>query len=332
MPEAANGIGIAQVGYTGTDEDRDRWLTARIWLQRNAVAFDLSRPYRHHCYDLSGSEPKDFLLSDDRYDVLVIHDIWGLTGHGHIAAGGAGMSENHGVAAWATRIAQSGTRFVFLFGGDHGLHGLAGGFTPIAVPAHGMLTVLAAHPWQNPPTATQPIAYREMNQMRLDCLPELLGNRSLDLSYTAASSSHLLALCDMPNLTHLRLVGTAVSDADGPILASCHHLRTLCLDETPISGRILCDVRRLTALRCLSLNETGIDDDGVACLDGLPGLAWLSMVGTTIGDRSVPSLGTISTLTSLSLVGTRMTHRGIEQLRHALPRCAIDAPIANGAP
>ena len=331
MPETPDGIGVAQVGYTGTDEDRDRWLTARIWLQRSAAPFDLSWPYRDTCYDLSGNDPTDFLASDYRYDIVVIHDIWGWAGHGHPAVGGAAMSDKHSISAWATRIVQSGARFVFLFGGDHGLGGLADCFVAIAVPTHGMLTVLVAQPWCASPAASQPIAYRDMNQARLDLLPALFGNRSIDLSYTAATSSRLRPLSDMPNLTQLRLVGTAVSDADGPLLASCHRLRTLCLDETPISGRILHDIGRLTALRCLSLNETGIDDDGVAFLSGLPDLAWLSMVGTAIGDSSVSSLGKIGTLTALSLVGTRMTQRGIDRLRHLLPKCAIDAPIASAA-
>jgi hypothetical protein len=333
MPVATADPAIAHVGWTNSEDDRDRWLAVQIWLSRNDPPLhtavqprELPRALRSQVFDLTGDAPRDFLASDSHFDIVVVHNIWGSIETSLAASGGAAVSSRHSGVAWATRLTTAAARYVFLFGGDHcigDLQRLEAWYSIISVPAQGTLCVLAARPWIGSAAATQPVSYNDMTQARWDSVRQLECNEALDLSYTDAHGKRLGRIEQMRNLKDLRLVGTPISNRDTAMIARCHGLRTLCLDETGISNGALMHLGRMTELECLSLNHTRIDGEGVRHLAELPHLQWLSMIGTGVGDDAVEDIGKHRYLTSLSIVGTRMTPAGLRRLRSLLPTCAI---------
>ena len=62
MPNNAPGgaVRVAHVGFTGSDDDRDRTLAARLWLGRNDPTF-AQRPWVPDAIYLNGPPRRDFL-------------------------------------------------------------------------------------------------------------------------------------------------------------------------------------------------------------------------------------------------------------------------------
>ena len=327
---------VAHVGCTGTDEDRDRRLEIAIWLRRNDAEF-----YRawfepgpepsviEDFIDLNGKPPRDFLLEDLHYEVVVTHNLWGFPSESELGGyGPASASVHHGEAQWRQRLESSGARYIFLFGSDFSVGNLSRdlqGYDSYFVPSTLFLTVMVAHPRARQLTAAKErISYRDMTGARLEHLPDLIGNCSLDLSYTGVTGRHLALLKEMPRLEDLRLVGTAVGDNDLALIAPCLALRRLNLDATGVSSAGLAHLQNLRALECLSVNETNVDDAGLTHLQHLPRLQWLSLVGTPISDAGLDCLASLKSLRSLTLVQTRTTAARVERLRKDLPDCAVD--------
>ena len=327
---------VAHVGYTSTDEDRDRLIETSIWLRRNDT--ELYRAWFEPCaepravedfIDLNSKPPRDFLLEDLRYDAVLIHNLWGFPSESELGGHGpASASLHHGEEQWRRRLESSGARYIFLFGSDFSVGNLGGnlhGYDDYFVPSTSFLNVMVAHSRRPHVTAAvERISYRDMTGARLEHLPELLGNRSLDLSYTRVTGRHLALLREMPRLEDLRLVGTAVGDNDLALIAPCHTLRRLNLDGTGISSGGLSHLQNMQALECLSVNETHVDDAGLTYLQQLPRLEWLSFVGTAISDAGLDCLASLTSLRSLTLVQTRATAARVERLRQDLPACAVD--------
>src|SRR5215813_3760139 len=74
---------IAHVGYTGSDEDRERRLQIGIWLSRNDDELyrawfepDSNGTVSEDFIDLNGTPSRDFLSEQFSYDVVVTHNIW----------------------------------------------------------------------------------------------------------------------------------------------------------------------------------------------------------------------------------------------------------------
>ena len=329
-------IDIAHVGFTGTDEDRERTLQVGIWLRRNdgncyrawfergpdgAVAEDY--------IDLNGSPSRDFLSEDYCYHVVVTHNLWGFPNESEIGGSGpAACSIHHGVAQWRKRLRGSGARYIFFFGSDFHAGNLGAtlpGYDCYFVPSVCFMTVLVSTDLSGKlPAPSQGISFRDMAATRLQRLPELLGNRSLDLSYTSVMSAQLMLLKEMACLEDLRLVGTRITNDDLALIAECPSIRKLNLDASGVSGAGLAHLRKLQDLEGLSLNETSMEGDSLRHLEHFTRLQWLSLLGTEIGDDGLHYLESITSLRTLILVGTRVIAEGAEGLRRALPRCAID--------
>src|SRR5262245_63004636 len=184
---------IAQVGYTGTDEDRDRFLIARLWLSRNDPGF-AAAGWEADAIDLNAEVPRDFLAERRRYDVVITHNLWDGPGPKE-HSGGAARSPRHGPATWEQRLEASGARYVFLFGPDFNAASfdrVPPAYERFSVPVLSFLDVLVRRPAAlDPGEATRPIRAADVTAARLAALAELRDNRTLDLSYTRPTPADL---------------------------------------------------------------------------------------------------------------------------------------------
>jgi hypothetical protein len=329
-------IDIAHVGFTGTEEDRERRLQTGIWLHRNdGDCYDAwfeagsDHAVAEDYIDLNGSPSRDFLSEDYCYQVIVTHNLWGFPNQSEIGGSGpAACSIHHGAAQWRKRLQDSGARYIFFFGTDFHAGNLGStlpGYDCYFVPSVCFMTVLVSADSSGKLVApSQDISTRDMAFTRLQRLPELLSNRGLDLSYTSVTGTRLVLLKEMVHLEDLRLVGTRITDDDLALIAQCPSIRRLNLDASGISGAGLAHLKKLQDLEGLSLNETSMEGDSLRHLEHFTRLQWLSLLGTRIGDDGLHYLESIKSLRTLILVGTRVTTEGAEGLRRALPRCAVD--------
>jgi hypothetical protein len=329
-PAAAANFTVAHVGYTGTDDDRDRWLAASIWLDRTngfggPGRNHSDRSFHHDPIDLRGQPPRDFLAERSCYDVVITHNLWGMPAYSPSdASSGAACSPLHSPETWRQRFQASRARYIFMFGSDFNaanLYDPIPGYECLSVPFRSLLNVFVLD--TGAASQAQPIDCTDMSKARLAALPALRMNRTLDLSYTDVGGEHLIQLRAMPNLEELRLVGTPLSDADMVHVAQGTELKVLVLDNTQISNAALSRLKRLRHLECLSLNHTAIGDEGISQLRELRGLKWLSLIETGITDRGLSSLQGMSNLEWLCLVNTRVTAAGIEKIKGALPTCSV---------
>jgi hypothetical protein len=328
---APSGMAVAHVGYTGTDDDRDRWLATGIWLRRNDDALyqligaaQANGSLHEDFIDLNGKPSRDFLSEPYGYDLVITHNLWGFPGGTSTATA---CSPQHRPAEWRRRLQISRARYIFMFGPDFNagyLDESIPGYECFDVPSISFLSVFAVPPRdRNSGALTEPITYWDMTNARLHGLPKLLMNESLDLSYTNVGNGQLVQLKEMSRLKYLRLVRTELSDADMQYVAQSRGLKILNMDGTNISNAALNRLQPLRYLQCLSLNDTQIDDDGLEALREFGDLQWLSLINTAISDRSLRHLKDIKSLRWLFLVGTKVTASGLEKLEAALPGCEI---------
>ena len=81
---------------------------------------------------------------------------------------------------------------------------------------------------------------------------------------------------------------------------------------------------QIKSLQVIKLDYTGVDDAGVEALHSLP-LRELSFDNDGVTDKSMAVLKTISTLKNLNIYHTLVTEKGMQEVKTALPACAIVA-------
>jgi hypothetical protein len=321
------GLLIAQVGFTGSDEDRERWLAMEVWLDRNDPNFTAklragqdSATAKADNYDLNSRPPRDFLTANGRADVVVIHNLWGFPDAGTWTQGPA-SSPLSDMRTWNRRLASTGARYIFDFGGD--FHAQPEGYTRIAEPSLYYLTV-----WTKFETPRhERITLTDLTNARLSRLKNMADNEVLDLSHVSAiARDQLTAIASMPHLRILMLSGVPVKDTHiaAMLRSGCRRLRSLYLDDTPVGSAGLQALRACSELSLLSLNDTSVGGAGLMNLRRLPELRTLSLVNTNVDDTDVDALSALRNLRILALTGSRMTRRGVAMLARALPQCAID--------
>jgi hypothetical protein len=74
----------------------------------------------------------------------------------------------------------------------------------------------------------------------------------------------------------------------------------------------------------LDLSGARITDTGLAHLQNLRGLKYLSLGATEVSDNGLAALRVLQGLEELNFVNTKITPGGVEQLKRALPNCAIE--------
>jgi hypothetical protein len=335
MRPLSAGINIAHVGYSGTDDDRDRQLAVGIWLRRNDAGMYRrlqgagDEQARVDLLDLNCTPARDFLAENQRYDIIVLHNIWGFPGASSQGDSGAtACSPQHSASAWRKRLKKAGSSYVFMFGRHFtpaSLEKLPAGYECFRVPTIAVLSVLADRRRQlNHQTATRRITLRDMSSARLRSLPALGTNEILDLSFTKLRSESVAQLSRMSRLINLSLVRTNVADRDLAEIVQSKEIRTLNLDETSVSDAGIEHIGRLEHLQCLSLNHTLVSDGAFRHLQTCENLEWLSLVGTNVGDAGLKRLRKLRNLRYLSLANTRVTASKLAALRSILPGCWTD--------
>jgi hypothetical protein len=126
--------------------------------------------------------------------------------------------------------------------------------------------------------------------------------------------------------TQLRILymqKASVGDIGLKCLDRFEKLVTLDLSQTKVTDDGLQHLMGLTQLEMLILDETNITDAGLRRLKNLTQLRDLSLRETKITDAGLVNLKGMVRLENLYLWGTKVTDAGKDDLRKALPNCAI---------
>lgn len=122
----------------------------------------------------------------------------------------------------------------------------------------------------------------------------------------------------------LRLGNSPISDDGFRHLAAFPHLWRIELAGSPIGDAGLAHVGRVAGAQYLSLWDCkNLTSNGLVHLAKLSILRNLRLVNTAIDDKAVSHLAQISSLRVLRLEGTKVSAAGIDELKRALPKCAI---------
>jgi len=106
----------------------------------------------------------------------------------------------------------------------------------------------------------------------------------------------------------------------GPILP---HLVTADFSATGITDESVAMLKSSVRLRQLRLAETSVTDASVEIVKQLPALESLNLYGTAVTDSGAAQLKQMGTLKNLYLWQTKVTPSMVEELRKAMPGCAI---------
>ncbi len=151
-----------------------------------------------------------------------------------------------------------------------------------------------------------------------------------------------------PNLYHIELSFTNISDKGVEFLKSCLQLGTLGLHKTKITDRSLEVIVELPSLTSLRLVGTNITDAGVAkivklknliyleigstpiggpafrAIAQLPKLKQLAMRGNNVTDEDLAIFAGMQSLQYIGLPETKVTGKGVDEFHKALPHCKIE--------
>lgn len=158
------------------------------------------------------------------------------------------------------------------------------------------------------------------------CLQEFSNLPSLQMiAFGGRFEGHNLQhFAKFPNLVHVFLGWTKLSDDDLQYVPELQKVRHVLLNRTEISGEGLQYLSRWSAIDTLSLSTTKITDAGLTHLPLLTKLKKLDLAENDVGDASVATLSRYPSLQSLNLKKTKFTANGLAQLKAALPGCVIE--------
>ena len=150
-----------------------------------------------------------------------------------------------------------------------------------------------------------------------DC-EDLYGLSLHDTEVTDAGLAHLAGISQ---IGYLDLHATQVTDA-----GILHALETLTLSTLSIDASDLTP-DLVTAMDNEPLHSLGLYGDAIPqalpLLSGTSGIQSLSLDGDSVTDDCIPDLSAPTGVTYMQLTNTRITREGYDQLREALPGCAI---------
>ncbi len=87
-------------------------------------------------------------------------------------------------------------------------------------------------------------------------------------------------------------------------------------------------INEFDSFRQLSIQQSAISDDDLRELSAINNLERLELVGSNFSDAGLVHVGQLNYLKELVISKTKITTNGLQQLRDALPYCAIVADIA----
>jgi hypothetical protein len=114
-----------------------------------------------------------------------------------------------------------------------------------------------------------------------------------------------------------------VKVSDVSALSGLRHLRWLHLDRAEVSDANVSVLSNMAELEQLSLTYTQISDEGLTQVGRLAKLKILYLTGVPVSDKSIGLLAQLPSLQTLYIRWTNISADGVEQLRKALPNCAV---------
>ena len=136
---------------------------------------------------------------------------------------------------------------------------------------------------------------------------------SVDLRGTDANDELIVKLANLSLLRELDLTGTRTTDV-GVLAISRLPLKTLWLQECPITDLSGSHLSKTTTLEMLAMNATNCSDDFIDNLGPLPELKDLGLRGTNIAFNGVQNVGCMPKIESLRLYDTSVNDNAIQQL------------------
>ncbi len=170
---------------------------------------------------------------------------------------------------------------------------------------------------------------------------------TLHLGGTGVTDAGLAHLKDCKNLSLLDLSSTQVSDAGLANFNGCKNLAILTLFRTRVTDAGLANFKDCKNLSSLDLGSTGVTDAGLAHLKDCKNLSELTLGNTRVtgagltnfkdcknlknfslsqirvGDADLEILAGFPEIRSMNLAMSRVSKNGYEQLKAAVPDCAI---------
>ncbi|GEM_PF-762743 len=175
---------------------------------------------------------------------------------------------------------------------------------------------------------------RDMHPQALRDMATIDGGEEVALAYTGerglisfaappVTDEALMHFPHWPQVRHLRLIRTGITDAGLDGLATAQDLFALNLSDSPIGDEGLKRMARLRDLQRLDLSGTRVTDAGLKHLTALESLHHLNLSRTQITDEGLRQLAEMPTLSSLDLFETAVSQDGKAELRTARPELRI---------
>lgn len=150
-------------------------------------------------------------------------------------------------------------------------------------------------------------------------LAGLINLRELDLGFMPRAAEHVHHLGALRSLHTLKIGGPDIDLLD---LATLVSLRTLKISGTP-SDTQLAQLAPLNELEVLSFDASEVTDAGLAHLGKLTKLHEVDLSNSKVTDVGLAQLHHMRSLEYLHIENTDTTSAGEEELRAALPECAV---------
>jgi hypothetical protein len=142
----------------------------------------------------------------------------------------------------------------------------------------------------------------------------------VDLHESAVTDDHLgILAAAFPELRHLDLRKTKVTDAGVAHLKALKNLQFLNLFRTPLTDAGLASIRELTQLETLLIGGTKVTSEGLAALESFGALRKLSVFDTAVDDDAIAHLSGLASLRVLLIGRSSITPEGAKRLQAGNP-------------
>ncbi len=181
--------------------------------------------------------------------------------------------------------------------------------------------------------ATEPQANEWKRQLALVKAGE---STAIRISKQSVGPTELADLLLVPELTELILDAGVVDDLHVELISRLPNLEHLRLRESPLSdaGMDKLSNGELKNLRILNIPQAAIGPQGVEYLLRFPNLVQLRLGGKQIDDRAVALLAALPELRSLHLIGPQLTDQALIELARAPKLSSLyidDCPLGDEA-
>jgi Leucine-rich repeat (LRR) protein len=184
----------------------------------------------------------------------------------------------------------------------------------------------AMDPWQE---AIRSVAKKESRSI---IASQPIGGDQLNYLATASEAAELLLdhgivddaglkiiVSHLPNLEHLRIRLSPITDEGAEALKGLSQLRVLNLPQSRVGSKSIQAWSKLSNLEHVRLGGSQLDDAAVAALAGLPNLQSLHLIGPAITEAGLQSLSKATKLSSLYVDDCPLSDSAWQQLKNSRP-------------